>query len=199
MVLIGQLDGTLKALPYNSTCGRTCASNCLLMSSVQCGGGRGRRQPRPQTNGADYLRGLFPAHHVGRQYLLVGATVGIILVRPPQGHIPDHAGIRDSSSHDSAQRRGKWGFRFSDIKILRISHAHFRSRCGCGRINTLTVPKYMVMDFRMCRCESGGQERLFFGPTLRDGFIPAAASDRRSCTNGDKVKAWAIVLRTATT
>jgi metallo-beta-lactamase class B len=50
------------------------------------------------------------------------------------------------------------GFRFSDIKILLISHAHFDHCAGSTLIKKLTGAKYMVMDADVPVVEDGRQE-----------------------------------------
>jgi metallo-beta-lactamase class B len=57
----------------------------------------------------------------------------------------------------------KLGFRFSDIKILLISHAHFDHDAGAARIKEMTGAKYMVMDADVPVVESGGRKDFAYG------------------------------------
>ena len=51
----------------------------------------------------------------------------------------------------------KLGFKFSDIKVLLISHAHGDHCAGNARVKELTGAKYMVMDADVPVVESGGK------------------------------------------
>lgn len=50
----------------------------------------------------------------------------------------------------------KLGFRFSNIKIVLISHAHDDHAAGCALAKRLTGAKLMVMDADVAEIESGG-------------------------------------------
>jgi len=139
--------------------------------------GVGAQAAQPaQTTGADYLA-LFPAHHViGNIYFVGSKGLGIYLVSTPQGHILINAGLEDSVPMIQ-QSVEKVGFRFSDIKILLISHAHFDHDAGAARIKKLTGAKYMVMDSDVPVVESGGEKDFFYAHT--PGMLyPAAKVDR---------------------
>jgi metallo-beta-lactamase class B len=79
----------------------------------------------------------------------------------------------------------KAGFRFSDIKILLISHAHFDHDAGAARIKKLTGAKYMVMDSDVAVVESGGKEDFFYSHT--PGMTYPAAKVDRVLHDGDTV------------
>lgn len=51
----------------------------------------------------------------------------------------------------------KLGFRFNDVKILLISHAHDDHAAGCARVMELTGAKLMVMDADVPEIEGGGK------------------------------------------
>ena len=59
----------------------------------------------------------------------------------------------------------KLGFKFSDIKILLISHAHWDHDAGSAMIKQLTGAKYMVMDADVPVVESGGKTDFQYGTT----------------------------------
>jgi metallo-beta-lactamase class B len=50
------------------------------------------------------------------------------------------------------------GFKFSDTKILLISHAHFDHDAGSAEVIKQTGAKYMVMDGDVAVVESGGKD-----------------------------------------
>jgi metallo-beta-lactamase class B len=143
-----------------------------------------------QTAGKEFLV-PFPAHHVmGNIYFVGSKSLGIYLITTPQGHILVNAGLAASvpGIQESVE---KLGFKFSDIKILLISHAHFDHDAGGARIKELTGAKYMVMDADVPVVESGGKEDFFYGER-KEMRYPAAHVDRvlhdgNTVTLGDAV------------
>jgi metallo-beta-lactamase class B len=152
----------------------------------------GAQPGRPaQTTGVDFLV-PFPAHHViGNVYFVGSMGLGIYLVSTPQGHILINAGLEDSVPMIQ-QSVEKFGFRFSDIKILLISHAHFDHDAGAARIKTLTGAKYMVMDSDVPVVESGGKKDFFYAHT--PGMLYPAATVDRVLHDGDTVSLGDSVL-----
>ena len=86
----------------------------------------------------------------------------------------------------------KLGFRFSDIKILLISHAHFDHDAGAARIKKLTGAKYMVMDADVPVVESGGRKDFAYAHT--PGMLYPAAKVDRILHDGDTVSLGDSVL-----
>jgi metallo-beta-lactamase class B len=141
--------------------------------------------------GKEYLV-PFPAHHVmGNIYFVGSKSLGIYLITTPQGHILVNAGLEDSVPGIQASV-AKLGFKFGDIKILLISHAHFDHDAGAARIKQLTGVKYMVMDADVPVVESGGKDDFFYGQT-KDMRYPPAHVDR-VLHDGDTVKLGDAVL-----
>src|ERR1700731_2779056 len=98
-----------------------------------------------QTAGKEFLE-PFPAHHVmGNIYFVGSKSLGIYLITTPQGHILVNAGL-EGSVPLIQESVAKLGFKFSDVKILLISHAHYDHDAGSARVKELTGAKYMVMD-----------------------------------------------------
>lgn len=81
------------------------------------------------------------------------------------------------------------GFRFGDIRILLISHAHSDHAAGSAQILRETHAKYMVMDGDVPVVESGGAKDFAFP---RDRY-PAAHVDR-ILHDGDQVRFGNAVL-----
>jgi metallo-beta-lactamase class B len=166
-----------------------CFGTVLLM--LICAGVGAQTAQPTRTTGADYLV-PFPAHHViGNIYFVGSKGLGIYLVATPQGHILINAGLEDSVPMIQ-QNVEKVGFRFSDIKILLISHAHFDHAAGAARIKKLTGAKYMVMDSDVPVVESGGKEDFFYGHT--PGMLYPAAKVDRVLHDGDTVSLGDTVL-----
>jgi metallo-beta-lactamase class B len=147
--------------------------------------------PPAPAAGTDFLA-PFPEHHViGNIYFVGSKGLGIYLVTTPQGHILINAGLADSVPLIQ-QSVEKAGFRFSDIKILLISHAHFDHDAGAARIKKLTGAKYMVMDSDVPVVESGGREDFFYAHT--PGMLYPSAKVDRVLHDGDTVSLGDSVL-----
>jgi metallo-beta-lactamase class B len=144
-----------------------------------------------QAPGSDYTT-PFVAHRViGNIYFVGSKDLGIYLVTTPQGHILINAGLEASvpmiqSSIESL------GFRFQDVKILLISHAHFDHDAGAARIKQLTGAQYMVMDADVPVVESGGSTDFFYGNRADMRYPPAKVD--RVLHDGDTVKLGDTVL-----
>ena len=88
----------------------------------------------------------FPAHRVvGNMYYVGTSDLASFLITSPQGHIfinPDY-----EESVPSIQKSvEQLGFRFQDIKIILLSHAHDDHCGGTARVKELTGAQVMVMD-----------------------------------------------------
>jgi metallo-beta-lactamase class B len=162
----------------------------VLLLLTMCVGVSAQTAPE-QTNGTDYLT-AFPAHHVVANIYFVGTKgMAVYLVTTPQGHILINAGVEDSVPLIQ-QSVEQLGFKFSDVKILLISHAHFDHNAGAAKIKQLTGAKYFVMDADVSVVESGGKADFAYGnrPGLR---YPPARVDR-ILHDGDTVQLGGTVL-----
>ncbi len=161
----------------------------LLMVLCACEGAQA--SPPAPAPGGDFLA-PFPAHHViGNVYFVGSKGLGIYLVSTPKGHILINAGLEDSVPVIE-QSVEKLGFRFSDIKILLISHAHYDHDAGAARIQKLTGAKYMVMDSDVPVVESGGARDFFYAQT--PGMLYPSAKVDRVLHDGDTVTLGGSVL-----
>jgi metallo-beta-lactamase class B len=128
----------------------------------------------------------FPAHRmVGNVYYVGSRGLASYLITTPAGHILINSNLKTSVPLilESVE---KLGFRFNDVKILLISHAHFDHDGGSAELKKLTGAKYMVMDGDVGVVESGGKTDFQYGndPTL---LYPAAKVDR-VLHDGDEVR-----------
>lgn len=78
------------------------------------------------------------------------------------------------------------GFKFSDVKILLISHAHWDHDAGSAKVKELTGAKYMVMDADVPVVESGGKADFHYGNTPSNLYPPTKVD--RVLHDGDEVK-----------
>ena len=163
----------------------------ILLLTLTCAGLGAQTAPPAPRPGSDFLA-PFPAHHViGNLYFVGSKGLGIYLVTTPQGHILINAGLEESVPMIQ-QSVEKLGFRFSDIKILLISHAHFDHDAGAARIKKLTGAKYMVMDADVPVVESGGRKDFAYAHT--PGMLYPAAKVDRILHDGDTVSLGDSVL-----
>jgi metallo-beta-lactamase class B len=105
----------------------------------------------------------FPPFRIaGNLYFVGSEELASYLIVTPQGNI-----LINSSTEKNVPLIQKsveqLGFRFSDIKILLISHAHFDHCAGSAKVKQLTGAKYMVMDADVPVVESGGKADFQYG------------------------------------
>ena len=122
---------------------------------------------------------------IGNIYYVGSRGLASYLITTPAGNILINSNLTTSVPL-IRESIGKLGFRFNDVKILLISHAHFDHDAGSAEIKELTGAKYMVMDGDVGVVESGGKTDFQYGDdaTLR---YPAAKVDR-VVHDGDEVK-----------
>jgi len=85
----------------------------------------------------------------------------------------------------------KLGFKFTDTKILLISHAHWDHDAGSAKIKEVTGASYMVMDADVPVVESGGKTDFHYsGPEF---LYPPTKVDR-VLHDGDEVRLGGTVL-----
>lgn len=139
----------------------------------------------------DYLI-PYPAHHVvGNVYFVGSKNQAVYLITTPQGNILVNSGVGDSPAQIRAGIE-KLGFKYSDTKILLISHAHFDHDAGSARIVKETGAKYQVMDSDVSVVETGGRTDFAYG-TKTDWLYPAVKVDR-TLRDGDTVSLGGTVL-----
>jgi metallo-beta-lactamase class B len=134
----------------------------------------------------------FPPHRViGNVYYVGSRGLASFLITTPQGHILVNSSLETSVPLIRASIE-KLGFRFSDVKILLISHAHFDHCAGSFQIKELTGAKYMVMDADVPVIEAGGKSDFQYGDTASALFKPVKVD--RVLHDGDKVQLGDAVL-----
>ena len=119
-------------------------------------------------NRPDWTEPFPPFRIAGNLYYVGSKGLANYLVTTPEGHILINSDLEESVPLIRASVE-KLGFKFSDIKILLISHAHWDHDAGSAAIKRLTGARYMVMDGDVSVVESGGMTDFHYGnqPTLR--------------------------------
>jgi metallo-beta-lactamase class B len=143
----------------------------------------------------DWTNPFPPYKIIGNIYYVGSQGLGVYLITTPQGNILINSNLEKSVPmiRESIE---KLGFRFSDTKILLISHAHWDHCAGSAAVKELTGAKYMVMDADVPAIEDGG--KLNFGRDSKfsdsgvSQFQPAKVD--RVLHDGDQVKLGDTVL-----
>ncbi len=136
----------------------------------------------------DWTTPLPPFHIAGNLYYVGSRDLASYLITTPDGDILINSSL-ESSPALIQQSVERLGFRFSDVKILLISHAHFDHAAGSAEILKKTGAKYMVMDADVPVVESGGRKDAFYP---NDRYPPAMVD--RVLHDGDEVRLGGTVL-----
>jgi metallo-beta-lactamase class B len=152
--------------------------------------------PKPaQANAtpADWSEPFPPHRMIGNIHYVGSRGLASYLISTPAGHILINSNLKTSVPliRESIE---KLGFRFNDVKILLISHAHFDHDAGSAEIIKLTGAKYMVMDGDVGVVESGGKSDFQYGNDAALRY-PATKVDR-VLHDGDQVM-WGDTVLTA--
>jgi metallo-beta-lactamase class B len=148
-----------------------------------------QRSAFSQTN--DWLE-PFPAFRIAGNLYYVGSRgLASYLVTTPEGHILINSNLEKSVPMLRASIE-KLGFKYSDVKILLISHAHWDHNAGSALIKKETGAKYMVMAEDVSAVESGGKTDFNYGND-EGTYYPATKVDR-TLHDKDEVKLGGTVL-----
>ena len=134
----------------------------------------------------------FPTFRIAGNLYYVGSKgLASYLITTPQGHILINSDLESSVPLIRASVEGL-GFKFSDIKILLISHAHWDHDGGSAAIKALTGAQYMVMDADVPVVESGGRADFQYGNQSGSLYPPAKVD--RVLHDGDEVRLGGTTL-----
>jgi metallo-beta-lactamase class B len=134
----------------------------------------------------------FPAFRITENLYYVGSKESAsYLVSTPQGHILINSNLE---ANVPLIRAGveSLGFKFSDVKILLISHAHWDHNQASDTIKKLTGAKYMVMEGDVSAVESGGKTDFQYANDLTSLYTSTKVD--RILHDGDEVKLGGVVL-----
>jgi metallo-beta-lactamase class B len=125
---------------------------------------------------AEWTTPFPPFRIAGNLYYVGSADLASYLIATPKGLILINGNLT-SSPPLIRKSVEALGFRFSDIKILLISHAHYDHCGGSAEIIKQTGAKYEVMDADVPVVESGGKSDFAYGAE-KDMQFPPAHVDR---------------------
>lgn len=141
-----------------------------------------------QPTNPEWTTPIAPYHIAGNLYYVGSQDLASYLIVTPKGDILINSSLETSVPliRSSVEQLG---FKFNDIKVLLISHAHFDHDAGSAEIIKETGAKYMVMDGDVSVVESGGATDFAYGQYT----YPPARVDR-VLHDGDTVKLGGTVL-----
>ncbi len=163
---------------------KRCFRGCMLAALYLLAA---RAQPQVPAN-PDWLTPIAPFHIAGNLYYVGSKDLASYLIVTPQGLILINPSFKDSVPliRTSVEQLG---FKFKDIKILLISHAHGDHDAGAAEVIRETHAKYMVMDGDVAVVESGGATDFAYATST---YEPAKVD--RVLHDGDEVKLDRAVL-----
>jgi len=134
----------------------------------------------------------FPPFRIADNLYYVGSKgLANYLITSPQGNILINSDMEANVPMIEASIE-KLGFKFSDTKILLISHAHWDHDAGGALIIEKTGAKYMVMDADVPVVESGGKSDFAYGNDVAFLYRPVKVD--RVLHDGDEVRLGGAVL-----
>jgi len=139
----------------------------------------------------DWMEPFPPFRIAGNLYYVGTKGLANYLITTPQGHILINSDLEASVPLIRASVE-KLGFKFTDVKILLISHAHWDHDAGSAMIQKMTGARYMVMDGDVAVVESGGKTDFQYGNTPGNLYPPTKVD--RVLHDGEEVALGGAVL-----
>lgn len=139
----------------------------------------------------DWTEPFPPFKIAGNLYYVGSKGLANYLVVTPDGNILINSDLEANVPLIKASIE-KLGFKFSDTKILLISHAHWDHDAASATIKKLTGAKYMVMDADVPVVESGGKSDFQYGNDPATLYAPTTVD--RVLHDGNEVKLGGAVL-----
>ncbi len=139
----------------------------------------------------DWTNPFPPYRIIGNVYYVGSQGLASYLITTKEGHILINSSL-ESSVPLIRESIEKLGFKFGDVKILLISHAHWDHCAGSASIKELTGAKYMVMDADVPEIEAGGKGNFQYGDSPTSRYQPTKVD--RVLHDGEVVKLGDAVL-----
>lgn len=134
----------------------------------------------------------FSPYKIGGNLYYVGTRgLACYLIVTPEGDILINSGLQTSVPLIEENVK-KLGFKFSDIKILLVSHSHWDHNAGSSQVKERTGANYMVMEPDVAVTEDGGKSDFFYSNSP-GSLYPATKVDRVLHDN-DQVRLGGTVL-----
>ena len=139
----------------------------------------------------EWLEPYPPFRIAGNLYWVGSKDLASYLITTPKGCILINSSLEPSVPLIQASVE-QLGFKFSDIKILLISHAHWDHDAGSAAIKQLTGATYMVMEPDVPVVESGGHADFYYGSFPASLYPPTKVD--QVLHDGDEVKLGDTIL-----
>lgn len=139
----------------------------------------------------NWIKPFPPFHIAGPLYYVGSEDLATYLIVTPEGDILINPCLEENVPMIQKSVE-QLGFKFTDIKILLISHAHWDHDAGAALVKKLTGPRYMVMDADVPVVESGGRADFHYGNVASSLYSPAAVD--RILHDGDVVSLGGVDL-----
>ena len=134
----------------------------------------------------------FPAFRIaGNLYYVGSEDLAAYLIVTPKGNILINSNL-ESSPMQIRKAIESLGFKFSDTKILLISHGHFDHCAGSAEIKRVTGAKYEVMEQDVPVVGSGGHADFNYGADKSMWFPPTKVD--RILHDGETVSLGGVTL-----
>ena len=134
---------------------------------------------------SDWLQPFPPFRIAGNLYYIGSRGLASYLVTTSEGHILINSNLEESVPMLRVSIE-KLGFKYTDVKILLISHAHWDHNAGSALIKKQTGAKYMVMAEDVPAVESGGRTDFQYGNDKNTHYPPTNVD--RTLRDKDEVK-----------
>jgi len=148
----------------------------LLLATLACATPFATSQKAPNFETPAWTHPFTPFHIAGNLYYVGSEDLAAYLITTPKGLILINSSL-ESSVPQIRESVEKLGFKFSDVKILLISHGHFDHCAGSAAILKQTHAKYYVMDADVSVVETGGKTDFEYS-TRTDFHFPPTHVDR---------------------
>lgn len=145
----------------------------------------------PVSSRPEWTRPHAPFRIAGNLYYVGSEDLASYLIVTPKGMILINSNL-ESSVPQIRKSVEALGFRFSNIKILLISHAHFDHCAGSAAIKRITGAQYEVMEPDVSVVQTGGKTDFQYGADPSIHFPPAHVD--RVLHDGDTVSLGGTTL-----
>jgi metallo-beta-lactamase class B len=150
-----------------------------------------RAQANAIPNHPDWTQPFPPFRIADNLYYVGSKGLANYLIVTPQGNILINSDTEPNVPMIKASIE-KLGFKYSDTKILLISHAHWDHDAGSALVKQQTGATYMVMDADVDVVESGGRKDFDYGNDPTTFYKPVKVD--RVLHDGDEVRLGGAVL-----
>jgi len=133
-----------------------------------------------------------PFRIIGNLYYVGTDDLASYLIVTPKGNILINSNLETDVPMLKSNIE-KLGFRFTDTKILLVSHAHQDHVEGSQKIKKLTHAKYMVMAPDVLNIESGGRDDFQYGDDKKLRY-PKSTVDK-VLHDGDEIELGGMSLK----